>query len=83
MTTPKQTHPKVRQNIITNVDAPRMRLRELYDKQVGERNKEPNSHIIPISLKASVDDEDLQVLIATGCIPVTFINDLNEQQILE
>lgn len=53
-------------------------MRVLYEKQVQEGNKKPTTKTVPTSLKASMDDKRLQVLIAAGWTLVVSINEITE-----
>lgn len=83
------------QTIITNIEAPKLtgastqnfvefkRKRELYEKQVQKRNKEPNNQVVPFSLRASIDDADLRIFIAAGWITAQTIDSITEQQLMD
>lgn len=85
----------VRQIIVCNMESLRLkrvstrsfiqfkRTGELYEMQIIRTNKEPNSNISPISLKALVHDVDLQTFLAAGWITMAFIDETTETKIGE
>lgn len=70
----------MRQTIKTSVDASRLRrvltrnfidftrIRKLHEELEQEKYKEPGTQVAPTSIKASMDDADLQIFIATGWV---------------
>lgn len=84
----------VKQTIITNVEAPRLRgvsvkhfiefckLQELPEKQILEKSIQTDSEITAPSIKASVEDADLETFIAAGWIRANNIEGITEEQLI-
>lgn len=85
----------VKQTIVTNLEAPRLkgvstkefnqffRLRELYEKQIAERNREPGLNLTATSYRASIDDSDLRIFLTAGWVEATDISSITEEQLRE
>lgn len=91
VSTPKGTTGNtVKQTILTNIEAPRLkgistkdfiafkRDRELYEKQVNEKNKDPNNKIPLTSVLASIDKRFLKTFIAAQWISVDSIDKITD-----
>ena len=84
----------VRQTIVTNLEAPRLRgvstkdfvqfkkARDLYEKQVAEKNREPGVSITPTSYLASIEDAFLRTFVAAKWVPVASISDIQEEHLV-
>lgn len=93
MAEPQESSATVKQTIISNVETPWLkaihrrdftefeRSRVLYEKQVYEKNKKPNTSIVTIFLESSIEDTDMQIFIAVEWVGATSINKFAEQQI--
>lgn len=91
----RRTTGSVKQTIVAHVEAPRLngvsvkdfskfqRLRELYEKQVAEKNREPGVSITPTSLKASIDDADLRIFVTAKWVTAEDISSITEEQLRE
>lgn len=85
----------VRETVISCLEAPRLkgvstrqfiefkRLRDLYEKQVEEKSRNLKEDIVPTSLRASIEDDDLNIFIAAGWIDAESIDTITERQILQ
>ncbi|CDF33359.1 unnamed protein product [Chondrus crispus] len=85
----------VRQTIITNLEAPRLegvatkyftaflKKRDLYEKQLAEKNREPGVHITPTSYRASIDDSYLRIFLTAKWIKAESLEAISEEQIRE
>lgn len=85
----------VKQTIVANIEAPRLRgvstkhftqfyrLRQLYEKQIEEKNKEPGTSVNAVSYRASIDDADLKIFVAAKWIDVDDISKITEDQLKE
>lgn len=85
----------VRQTIVANLEAPKLkgistknfitflRLREAYERDVDEKNKEPGVQLTPTSYKASVDRTQLKTFITAGWVKADKLEDITEEQIKE
>ena len=83
----------VRQTIVTNLEAPHLtgvsikhftafqKKRELYEKQVDEKNREPGVKITPTSYRASIDDSHLRMFMTAHWIKADSIQEISEYQI--
>eukprot|EP00737_Agarophyton_chilense_P000949 gb/GEZJ01001057.1/.p1 GENE.gb/GEZJ01001057.1/~~gb/GEZJ01001057.1/.p1 ORF type:complete len:583 (-),score=92.79 gb/GEZJ01001057.1/:1849-3597(-) len=83
----------VRQTIISNLEAPRLqgvatkhftyflKLRELYEKQISEKNRELGLTITPTSFKASIDDSLLKIFITAEWISATAVSEITEDEL--
>lgn len=84
---------KIRQTIIYAVEAPRLRgvwtkhfiefrkARELYEKIIAEKNKEPGTSIPFTSYKESIEDTDLHLFVAAGWVETNYLEAITEFQI--
>lgn len=54
---------------------------EDYKKQLAEKNKELTTNVTPLSLRASIEDRNLQIFIAVGCIEAETIAEITKVQI--
>lgn len=59
------------------------RLRNLYEKRVLEKARHLKEDIIPTSLRALIEDDDLIICIAAGWINATSLEKITEKQIEE
>jgi len=85
----------VKQTIVTNLEAPRLkgvstkdfnqffRLREIYEKQIQERNREPGLNLNPTSYRASIDDSDLRIFLTAGWVEAADISSITEDDLKE
>lgn len=83
----------VRQTIVTNLEAPRLqgvatkhftaflKKRELYEKQVEEKNREPGVKITATSYRASIDDSYLRIFLTAEWIKAESLDKITEEQI--
>lgn len=83
----------VGQTIIRNAEAPKLtgvstksftkikRKQEDYEKQLPEKNRDSNTDMALLSLKASTDDINLQMFIAAGWTKLESIAEINEVEI--
>ncbi|CAN8067529.1 unnamed protein product [Agarophyton chilense] len=83
----------VRQTIITILEAPRMcgvatkdvivfkRQRDLYDKQIAEKNDEPGGEVTPTSYRESIDYYLLSIFISAEWIKAESMEDITEEQV--
>ena len=89
----KQGGGTVHQTILTNVEPPQlegvstkhfvtfMRKRDLYEKQVSEKNREPGTSVTPMSLRACIDDSYLRMFLVPKWIEADSIAKITEQQL--
>lgn len=54
------------------------RLRELYEKQIQEKNAQSSNHFTPTSYKMSIEHSDLGTFIAAGWVEAAIIIELME-----
>lgn len=83
----------VKQTIVSNLEAPRLRgvstqhfttflkERELYEKQLEEKNKDPGFKVSPTSYRASIDDEDLKIFITANWISASSVDEITEEEL--
>lgn len=83
----------VRQTIVSSIEAPKLRgvstkhfiefrkNRELYEKQINEKNQEPGTRVPLISYKSSIENADLNIFIAAGWVSAATIDHITELQI--
>lgn len=91
---PDTTSGTVRQTIVTNLEAPRLqgvatkhftqfkRKRELYEKQLAEKNREPGSNFPVTSYRASIDDAYLRIFITAHWIKATSLEEITEEELV-
>lgn len=60
-----------------------MRLRNVYEKRLEEKARILNEKILPTSYRASIEDKDLETLIAVDWIEASCIEEITERQIYE
>lgn len=58
-----------------------VRLRDTYERDVEENNKEPGVNITPTSYKASVDRAHLKIFITAGWVTSTEVDKVTEDEI--
>lgn len=87
------SHATVKQTIVTNLEAPRLNgvstkhftkflmERELYEKQVSEKNKEPGVDITPASYRASIIDEDLEIFVTARWVSSETVSSVTEEEL--
>lgn len=83
----------VKQTIVAHLEAPRLqgtttkdftkfvRERELYEKQVAEKNLSPDVSINAVTYKASIDDSILRMFMTFGWIPADTVDEISEQSL--
>ena len=83
----------VRQTIVATLEAPRLkgtttkhfnlflRERELYEKKLAEKNREPGVCISATTYYASIDDNMLRMFLAFGWINKPRIGDISEEEL--
>lgn len=93
MSNPTGNGAGIRQTIISTIEAPRLRgvstkhfidfkkRRELYEKQIEEKNKDSATSIPLVSYKSSVENADLRLFIAARWVPVDTIEQITELHI--
>lgn len=82
----------VKQAIIANVETPRLRgvsvkhfiklkkIRDIYEKEVLEKDKQKHTEIAATSIKGSMEDADLKTFLATGWIKADNIEEINQER---
>ena len=85
----------VRQTIVANLETSRLEgvstkdfttflhRRELYEKQVLEKNNEPNINIKVISYKACIDDSYLKLFITAHWVSAKTLDEIKEEMLRE
>lgn len=59
------------------------RFRELFEKEIEGKNKEPGTNICPTPYKACREDTDLQILFAIGWVPVQAIQEITKEHLIK
>lgn len=57
------------------------RIPALYEKAINRNNKKSGTLVLPISLKTSIGNADLQIFIATGWADPEKVGELTEEQL--
>ena len=85
----------VRQTIVASLEAPRLkgtttkhfnlftRERDLYEKKLAEKNREPGVNVPATTFKASIEDNMLRLFLAFGWIDQNDIADVTEDELKE
>ena len=91
----KEGSATVRQTIVTNLEAPRLegvstkdfttflRRRELYEKQIHEKNNEPGVNVTPTSYKACIDDSHLKIFLTAKWVEAETLEAITEEMLKE
>lgn len=83
----------VRQTIVSSIEAPKLcglstkhfiefrKLRELYEKQIKEKNQEPGTRVPLVSYKSSIEDADLRIFVDARWVEASNVDAITEMQI--
>ena len=83
----------MKQTIVAHLEVPRLkgtttkemnaflRARDLYEKQIAEKNAQPDVNVPLVTYRAAIDDNFLRLFITFGWVAATNISDITEEDL--